>query len=46
MSVPSTSGTRDPKRLPRIPATGPAKSMTAADGSRNSPACVIVAPKP
>src|SRR5215211_8371919 len=46
VAVPIRSGRRDPVRPPSHPATGPANSMTAADGARKSPAAVADAPNP
>ena len=44
--MPINSGSFDPYRPPIQPETGPATSMTRAEGSMNRPAAVTVAPKP
>ena len=44
--MPIRAGVREPKRPPSQPENGPAKSITADEGSRKRPAWVTVAPKP
>ena len=46
MSIPATSGRRDPKRRPISPAAGPAISIESEAGRIHSPATVTVVPKP
>ena len=43
---PRASGSREPKRVPNQPDSGPEPSITTALGSIRSPATVVVLPKP
>ena len=46
MIAPSASGTREPKRVPSTPESGPATSITSAPGTISRPAPVASSPKP
>ena len=46
IAIPATRGTRQPSRLPSLPASGPPSRPISAPGSRYRPVVVALTPKP